>query len=127
MAGLVTSGLNTVSFVRGLVMSTGEIVGVYASARLIGGSCGGNPSGLMIWGALGSGLKVMDPFKLLLVGTPLGMVVISNALTLTLALGFADCTNTERAMLEKRGIVTSSCVMVPPVCWKVACPCGSGL
>src|SRR6476619_3695845 len=117
MAGLVTSGLNTVLFVSGLVISTGEMVGVYASARLIGGSCGGKPSGLMICGALGSGLNVMEPFKLLLVGTPLGIVVISNTLRFTLALGFADCTNTERAMFENREMVTSRVVIVPPVCW----------
>src|SRR5947207_12355868 len=83
-------------------------------------------SGLMIWGALGSGLNVAEPYKLLPVSVPPGWV-ISATVTMTLAVGLVDCTKMERAMLEKEGMLTSRVVSNAPPCWNEALYSGSRL
>src|ERR1700758_1420647 len=68
----------------------------------------GKPAGLIICGALGSGLKVTEPFSgLPLIAFP-QTASISRALTVTLAVGFWDMMNTDRTTFENAGMVTSS-------------------
>src|ERR1700758_1055084 len=67
----------------------------------------GKPAGLIICGAFGSGLKVIDPFSgLPLMGVP-QIALISRAFTVTPAVEFCDMMNTDREMLENGGMVAS--------------------
>src|ERR1700747_495311 len=87
----------------------------------------GKPAGLIICGAFGSGLKMIDPFSgLPLMGIP-QIALISRAFTVTLAVGFCDVTNTDREMLENGGMVASKDVTVARPCSQLGVVVGSGV
>ena len=122
IVGLVSVGLVIVGLVSvGLV-----IVGLVTSKFVIVGfvMVGFVRVGLVIVGFVGSGFSVVEPVKPFGTSVPWG-AVISATLTVTLADGFVEVTNTGREALERSGRLRSRVVnwancrkdAVPPGGW----------
>src|SRR5712692_3434541 len=124
MAGLAIAGLAIAGLaIAGLAMAGLAIAGLCVSADRTVGFVNPKLSGSRSRGAAGSGLSVTNPCKPPETSVPPG-ALISWALVVTLAVGFADWMNTDRAILEFGAMVTSSEVSGLN-CNSEACPCGS--
>src|SRR6266478_6064713 len=119
MAGLAIAGLA----MAGLAIAGLAIAGLCVSAERTVGFVNPKLSGSRSRGAAGSGLSVTNPCKPPVTSVPPG-ALISWVFAVTLAVGLADWTNTDRAILEFGPIVTS--IEVSRLnCNSEACPCGS--
>src|SRR6266478_6465773 len=124
MAGLAMAGLAIAGLaMAGLAIAGLAIAGLCVSAERTVGFVNPKLSGSRSRGAAGSGLSVTNPCKPPVTSVPPG-ALISWVFAVTLAVGLADWTNTDRAILEFGPIVTS--IEVSRLnCNSEACPCGS--
>src|SRR5882757_800043 len=125
MAGFAIAGLAMAGFaMAGFAIAGLAIAGLCVSADKTAGFVNPKLSGSSSRGAAGSGLRVTNPCNPPDTRVPPGAVT-SWVLTVTLAVGLADCMNTALAMLDCGEMVTSSDVCKLN-CSREACPCGSG-
>src|SRR6516165_8378266 len=91
----------------------------------MGRSRDGRPAGLIICGALGSGLNTTELVNPLATGLP-PMLSIWTAVTPNISLGFVDWANNDRATVERGATVTSNVGWLL-ACRKEAAPLAGGL
>src|SRR6185312_14082397 len=133
IAGLAMAGFNAVTIsgfaIAGLAMAGFAIAGLAMAglaiaALAMAGLAMAGFDGLMIPGAVGSGLSVVVACKPPATKVPPG-AVISCTFTVMLAVGLADCANTGRDTASCAGTATSSVVTTGPNCTSEAKPAGS--
>ena len=112
IAGLVIAGFVIAGFViAGFVIAGFVIAGFVTSKFVIAGFviAGFVIAGFVIAGFVASGFKIVEPLSPPGTSVPCG-AVISAMLTVTLAAGLVEVTNTGRVALDVGGILRSSVV-----------------